>query len=238
MIDFHSHILPNIDDGADSVETSLEMLRKSKEQGVSDIVATPHFYYDETTVKHFWKNRQKAYETLMNAIGEEELPEIHLGCEVHLDSKLKDMKDLEMLCLEGTEFILLEMPFGLWQSWMNETVYHIIAQRKLIPVIAHVDRYSTMLKQFERMQTLLSLDVVIQLNADAFLYRSMNRKIKKILGLNRPVVLGSDMHNMTDRQSKMDVAGKKIEKKFGSWMLQSMEENATRLLENRLPLSF
>ena len=187
------------------------------------------------TVNTFLKKRQKAYETLMNAIGEEELPEIHLGCEVHMDGQLANMKDLEKLCLEGTDVILLEMPFGPWQPWMNDAVYHTIAQRKLIPVIAHVDRYQAMLKQFERMKILLSMEVVVQLNADAFLSWGMNRNLKKIIGLNRPVVLGSDMHNLTDRQSRMDAAGKKIEKKFGSWMLRSMEENASRLLENRLP---
>ncbi len=238
MIDFHSHILPGIDDGADGVETSLKMLRKSKEQGVSQIVATPHFYFNKMTVEAFLKNRQKAYETLMNAIGEEKLPGIHLGCEVHLDGQMEDMKDLEKLCLEGTNVILLEMPFDLWQPWINDVVYHIIAQRKLIPVIAHVDRYQAMLKQFERLETLLSMEVIVQLNADAFLSWSMNRNLKKIIGLNRPIVLGSDMHNLTDRQSRMDAAGKKIEKKFGSWMLQSMEENAARLLENRLPSLF
>ncbi len=238
MIDFHSHVLPDIDDGADSVEISLEMLRKSKKQGVSKVVATPHFYFGEITVESFLEKRQESYETLMNAIGEEELPKIHLGCEIYMNGELETMKDLEKLCLEGTDVILLEMPFGRWQPWMNETVYHIIAKRKLFPVIAHVDRYQTMLKQFERMKPLLSMEVVLQLNADAFLSWGMNRNLKKIIDLNRPMVLGSDMHNLTNRQSRMDAAGKKIQKKYGLGMLHSMEENATYLLENRLSSLF
>lgn len=237
MIDFHSHILPGIDDGADCVETSLEMLRKSKEQGVSQIVATPHFYYGAMTVEAFLENRQRAYETLCEAMRGEDLPKLHLGCEVHLDARMPEMEGLEKLCLEGTNVILLEMPYGLWQSWMNDAIYHIIAKRKLVPVIAHVDRYQAMLKQFERLQTLLSMEVIVQLNAEAFLSWRMNRTLKKILRLNRPLVLGSDMHNLTTRPSRMDEAGKKIEKKFGTEILQSMKENAVCLLENRLPSS-
>ncbi len=238
MIDFHSHILPGIDDGADCVETSLEMLRKAKEQGVSQIVATPHFYPEQMTVDSFLEYRQAAYEALCDAMDGEEFPEIHLGCEVHLGGQTPEIEDLKKLCLEGTKVVLLEMPYGLLHPWMIDTVYQIIAKGKMIPVIAHVDRYHDMLKQFERLKTLLSMEVVVQLNADAFLSWGMNRHLKKIIGLNRPVVLGSDMHNLTTRTNRIEAASKKIEKKFGAQLLQSMEENAKKLLDNRLPSLF
>jgi len=234
MIDFHSHVLPGIDDGADCVETSLEMLRESKKQGVTDVVATPHFYSDEMSVGSFLRHRQEAYETLCKAMKDEELPKIHLGCEVHLDGKMHKMEKLDQLCLEGTNIIMLEMPFDLWQPWLNDVVYHIRASRRLIPIIAHVDRYQSMLKQFQRMEALLSMEVIVQLNADSFLNWRMKRSLQKIIGLNRPIILGSDMHNMDIRQTRMEPASKKIEKKFGAQMLRKMESNAAQLLENRL----
>ena len=65
MIDFHSHFLPQIDDGSDSIETSLAMLRESWEQGVDLIFATPHFYADEVDPEYFLRRRNHAYERLM-----------------------------------------------------------------------------------------------------------------------------------------------------------------------------
>lgn len=238
MIDFHSHVLPGVDDGANSVETSLEMLYESKRQGVSKVIATPHFYYDETTVDEFLSKRQKSYEKLMAVETTDEFPEIHLGCEVYLGGHVSELEGLEKLCLEGTNVILLEMPFGIWQSWLIDEVYSIRAKRKLIPVIAHVDRYQAMFKQFERMETLLSMEVAIQLNADAFLSWQSRRNIKKILKLNRPVLMGSDMHNMESRAPRMEAAAEIIRKKFGSELLDSMDDNATCFLENRLPYLF
>ncbi|MBR1629024.1 MAG: capsular polysaccharide biosynthesis protein, partial [Lachnospiraceae bacterium] len=64
VIDFHTHVLPGIDDGARDLETSIEMLDKMKKQGVDLVVATPHFYADRMTVDGFLKNREKAFEAV------------------------------------------------------------------------------------------------------------------------------------------------------------------------------
>lgn len=238
MIDFHSHVLPEMDDGANSVETSLEMLYESKKQGVSKIIATPHFYYDETTVDQFLEKREKSYEKLMSFVHDEDIPQIYLGCEVYLGGHISEMEGLEKLCLEGTSVILLEMPFGIWQPWLVDEVYSIRAKRKLIPVIAHVDRYHAMFKQFERMETLLSMEVAIQLNADAFLNWRSRKNIKKIMKLNRPMLIGSDMHDMGERAPRIAMAKEIIQKKFGSEWLDVMDDNASQFLENRLPYLF
>ena len=55
MIDFHSHILPGIDDGSKNTQMSLAMIEEEKKQGVHTIVATPHFYADEDSVERFLK---------------------------------------------------------------------------------------------------------------------------------------------------------------------------------------
>lgn len=65
VIDFHSHILPGIDDGSRNVETSIGMLRMCKEHGVDTMIATPHFYADSNTVERFIDSRQKAYDKVM-----------------------------------------------------------------------------------------------------------------------------------------------------------------------------
>ena len=66
VIDFHSHILPNIDDGSKDINMSVEMLKRSKQQGIDVIVATPHFYADSNTIEHFLNKRARALEQLEN----------------------------------------------------------------------------------------------------------------------------------------------------------------------------
>ena len=66
MIDWHSHILPGIDDGSRDVSESLALIEKLSEQGVDTVVATPHFYADDNSVDAFLEKRNKAYEAMLN----------------------------------------------------------------------------------------------------------------------------------------------------------------------------
>ena len=68
MTDLHTHILPGMDDGAESVEMSLDMLRMERDQGVDAVVLTPHFYRDRERPEHFQKRRWAAAEALRNAL--------------------------------------------------------------------------------------------------------------------------------------------------------------------------
>lgn len=78
ITDYHCHILPGIDDGSDSVETSLSMVKMMKEQGVKKIIATPHFYaHREKNTESYLNKRQKAFDSLMNA--KPEITDINLG---------------------------------------------------------------------------------------------------------------------------------------------------------------
>ncbi|MBR6529107.1 MAG: capsular polysaccharide biosynthesis protein, partial [Firmicutes bacterium] len=85
IIDFHSHLLPCVDHGSQSIEESIEMLRIMKSQGIDAVVATPHFYADEEFPEEFLKRRKVGAENLMKAIeglAGEDFPHIYLGAEV------------------------------------------------------------------------------------------------------------------------------------------------------------
>ena len=108
--DYHSHILPNIDDGSDSVKTSLKMIKMMKGQGIGIIVATPHFYlHRESSLGGYLEKRQNAYEKLMAA--EPAVTDIHIGAEVAIEKGISGLDGLEKLCISGTGLILLEPPF-------------------------------------------------------------------------------------------------------------------------------
>ena len=88
-VDFHSHILPRMDDGSPDVETSLQMLRSLRDQGVERVALTPHYYAHRSSVERFLKKRDDAYQQLLEAIGDEPMPELLLGAEVALDYELE-----------------------------------------------------------------------------------------------------------------------------------------------------
>ena len=141
LIDFHTHILPAIDDGSKTLEQSLEMLKDLKSQGVETVVLTPHYFHDEQSLDEFLEKRDKKYEELKKAAKGDQYPKLRIGAEVMLDYSLANSKDIDRLCIEGTNFLLLEMPYTLWSSNHMDCINQILAEYNIVPVIAHIDRY-------------------------------------------------------------------------------------------------
>ena len=140
MIDFHSHILPGVDDGSKNVETSLEMLRQSAAQGVTDICLTPHFYAEQNTPEKFLEKRTRAAEELFSHL-ESGLPRIHLGAEVKYFEGICQCEDLELLKLQGTDIILIEMPFMNWTDRIWRDIEEISSYPNTKVMLAHLERY-------------------------------------------------------------------------------------------------
>ena len=233
LIDFHSHILPGIDDGADSPETSIKMLELSKSQGVSTIVSTSHYYsFRESTAK-FISRRDEALYKLERYIKEHDLdlPEIVPAAEVRLFPELRLDENLDRLCIEGTKNILIEMPYATWSGWMYNEIYALVT-RGYRPIMAHVERFLGPVKEKEILTKLLSMDVYVQCNAESFEDRKMRGFIKKLIKHGKFTVLGSDCHNLETRISKFDVACNYITKKYSSEYLQAIMENADYLINN------
>lgn len=230
FVDFHSHILPGVDDGAKSVDESIDMLLLEKEQGIDVVVATPHFYTENNTVEKFLADRQQAYQNLMDAASARalQLPQILLGAEVYLSVDTLGLADIERLCIGDTRTILLEMPFTQWGSWVYDGVYRLLAGKGLKPVIAHLERYSFL--KFEMIEKLLRMDLSVQLNAEAFVLRENKKITARLMKDGYVDVIGSDAHNMAVRKSSLDTAIKKIEKKYGRDCVEAFMENACRLL--------
>ncbi len=224
MIDFHSHILPGIDDGSKSVEESCRMLCESFLQGVSQIVATPHFYAEDNSPKKFLERREKAYKKLEPHL-EADMPEIFLGAEVKYFEGISRADDVELLKIEGTNLILIEMPFMTWNQRMVSEVVELMSPRTKV-IIAHVERYfqfgaEKFLPEFYRN------GLLIQSNAESFIgSRFATRKVMNMLRDGKIDLLGSDCHNMTSRPPLLGDARKEISKRFGDNMLDKLDEKA------------
>lgn len=231
IIDFHSHILPGIDDGADSMETSLEMLALSRSQGVDTIVSTSHYYNFRESVESFIQRRDDALYKLEKHIKENDmdLPEIIPAAEVRLYPELRMEENLDKLCVNGTKNLLIEMPYTTWSGWMYNEIYALIT-KGYHPIMAHIERFFGPVSEREILTKMLSMDVYVQCNAESFSERRTRNFIKKLVKMNRLTVIGSDCHNLKDRISAIDNACAYLRKKFGEEYLNVIMENAAYLI--------
>lgn len=205
--DYHSHILPEIDDGSKSAEESVQMLEKLSEQGLERVVATPHFYaHREESVESFIKKRKSAYEKLCR----KNIPvkEIYLGAEILMESGISECDGIEKLAIEGTNLILLEPPYYDCPKNLTDEIYSISYDYKLKPIIAHIHRYIGLYEKSE-IEELLKIDAIFQINNQAFRNFREKHFVKSLIKEGYPLVFGSDCHNMTSRIPDFDVILKK-----------------------------
>lgn len=227
MIDFHCHLLAQIDDGAQSVEESLKILNELAEQKVTCVCATPHFNGDEEDIETFLKKRQTAYERM-----EQYIPKnikVILGAEVLITPQLLKMENPKLLCMENTNIILLEMPFSPWQKWMFDAVDKL-ENAGLTVLIAHPERYYESKSLFKYRYFLKKEKVFMQFNADSFLKLKDRRAVKRILkNKNIVFVLGSDAHGIKRRKPKVDKAMRRLAVFFGAKTYKKLIDSSKML---------
>ena len=211
MIDFHSHMLPSIDDGSGSVEESLQMLQTSAQQGVQQICLTSHFYAAENSPEHFLERRQWAYIKLCEALKEctFDVPQLHLGAEVHYFEGIHRLKQLPSLMLEGTNILLLEMPFYAWQDSIWQTLGRLCRRRDIQIVIAHADRYPK-----ENVERLIRGGVPLQLNAESLTKPLRRRQYLAWIENGNVKYLGSDIHMLGSGYRDWEKCRRLLERSF------------------------
>lgn len=232
MIDFHSHVLPNIDDGSRSVEESVEMLVSNKAQGIDTMLATPHFYIERKSIDDFLEKRQQSFTSLYDAIkARKDVPRIILGAEVHYFNGIADYDRLEELCINGTKYLLLEMPFHVWGKRVLRDVEKII-QSGITPVIAHIERYLKIQKGTDNIHKLINMDVVVQMNFEYINDFFTRGNAFKLIKNNVISLLGTDAHNMSTRKPNSGKGIEHLKKKFGNDIIDRFTRNAEKVLKN------
>ena len=213
MIDWHSHVLPQMDDGSRSLEESAELLTMLSAQGVNTVIATPHFYPNDESVSKFLERRALAYEKLASILNDS-MPKVILGAEVSYYSGISHNEELSKLCIEGTRLLLLEMPFAKWTDHTFREIIEIASRGDVTVVLAHIERYFDI--QSEKIfASLQEYGVIMQVNSSFFNRNTTKRKALKLLANGKIQLIGSDTHNVSTRPPTLSDAYNTIEKKFG-----------------------
>ena len=230
IIDFHSHILPAIDDGSRDVKTSIEMLQMSSAQRIAVMIATPHFYPMHDRVEDFLQRRNEAHERLQSCLTAD-MPKIILGAEVAFFKGISRADKLEAMTVENTKLLLLEMPFAPWSDEDIEEVRILAENRGFTVMLAHVERYFSIRENRKKMQELLRLPVIVQINSGSLLDWKKREKIVRMFQDGQAHVLGSDCHGVFRRSPNLLAGREVLKKRLGQDILDDIDQTGYRLLQ-------
>lgn len=225
-MDIHSHILPDVDDGAKDLKESLELLKLMKCDGISHVIATSHFYPELMNYEQYIEVTSEAFETLKTKFNNKKLPRIYLGCEMLYYKGIGNCEILDKLCLNKSKYLLLELTDHNINEDLFEDLNLLLNEQKIIPIIAHIERYYRA-KNFKKLlKFVLSNNIPVQINASSLLVFGMRRTVKKILTSNAFCVLATDAHSIDERPPMLKEAFNIIEKKMGAEYHQKLRDNA------------
>ena len=229
-IDFHTHILPGVDDGSKNIETTEKMLIEEISQEVEVVIATPHFYAYRDSVSPFLERRKSSLKKLGDSISPKVIP----GAEVAFFPGISKAERLPELCVEGTNTILLEMPFSQWGQNEVKEIRSIIENRKLKIVLAHVERFTKYQKRKDAMSIIMDMPLTIQINAGSFLkgWRKRQQSLA-ILEKYPGSIIASDCHNLEGRRPNLAAAEAVIKNKLGENIIADMEKSAEYLIRSK-----
>ena len=224
MTDLHNHILPGMDDGPKDPEAARALLKLQLDQGVDQVALTSHYHCEGEDPDHFLQRREQAFR-LLEAVCPEGLT-LKRGCEVYYSPALTEL-DLQKLCLEGTNVLLLELPVLQKPAFLSE-VLSAISSRGILPLIAHAERYQYVRKNPGILADWMDLGARIQVNARSVLDDGMTRRLIK-WGLCQ--VVASDCHSAAPRPPNLEQAHRLIARSLGREKARELEENARMLFE-------
>ena len=174
MIDIHTHILHNCDDGSTSLDLSIQQIKNMIDKGVTDIVLTPHYMnsYVQTDAMIIGKR----FEELLRATNELEI-NLHKGGEIFLNQGINDEVIDRELCIGDTPYVLVETNMGEFTSDIYETFFNLV-RKGLRPILAHPERYNYIMNDPSMVEDIMHRNIYLQINAGSIL-GIYGQKIKK-----------------------------------------------------------
>jgi len=241
MIDFHSHLMPGVDDGAADLDESRSGLAAMREQGITTIITTPHIQASMTDKPRDLDRYMAALDTAFDSLATlaaTEFPDLRIerGVEMMLDTPQPAMGDLR-LHLAGTSFVLMEFPYMTIPP-NSATAVRQLRGRGVIPIVAHPERYSNMSSNVELIESWKDAGAYIQVNAGSFVGQYGNTARKLVWGiLERGLAdyLCSDYHSR-GRLSIRACSAALLERGGAAQLRMLTLTNPQRMLRSEAPL--
>lgn len=231
MVDIHSHIINEIDDGSKSIEMTINMIKKAKESGTTDIIATPHFIRGRFEVEY--KEVIKKVEELKRISKENKIDiNIYSGQEVYYNKNLLEYYNDGIIgTINNTKYMLIELPMLEFDiEEVVNTIYELQI-RGITSIIAHPERYKQFIKKPSMINTLIKEGMLFQMNSGSItgnFGKDVKRVATKYLEHNIYSFIGSDGHRDKGRDTDIKEALNVLE----SYQIKSFINNGKLMLEN------
>lgn len=217
LTDIHNHILPTVDDGAKTIKEALEMLRLEVDDGVKNVIFTPHYRKGmfEASIKEIkWK-----FLKFSEIVKREGIDiELYLGRECYANTGLVEkIQSHSIFRMNGTRYVLVEFSYYDEFQKIRNCVYEMVSEG-YHPILAHIERYACLCKHLEYVEELIRLGAYIQVNASAILGESglfQKYFCKKLLQRHLVHFIASDAHNLQNRKPNLKECKMYVEKKIG-----------------------
>lgn len=242
MIDFHSHILPNTDDGSTSIEETINIIKEAKQAGFTKIISTSHYIqgyyeYDENERMQLLEKIKKWGQTPADSTNELNGPELYLGSEIYITAEMPELlKEKKASTINNSKYVLFELPLNTESLIAKEVVYRLI-ENGYVPIIAHPERYSYVKESPEYVKELAEMGTLFQANYGSIIgmYGTKAQKtVKKLLKEDLIQFLGSDVHRTNQIYPKIPKAMKKLKKILSEEKLEELTTtNAQKVLNNQ-----
>ncbi len=232
-IDIHSHIIPEVDDGACNMEESLQLLQDMVAQGITSLIATPHFYAEDNHLTPLQHSRVISGQLAMlnekgSALG---LPKVRLGHEVHYFNGISTCEEVLHLCFKGSKYFLLELPYAHIGSNVVNDIVDFSLNFGVKPILAHIERYARHDVFCDLLGVIKEGFAEAQLNCDSVIDKRMRKISFDLINQGYISYLATDAHNTFDRPPRFSEAMDIITKKLGRSEAERLTHNAERLFE-------
>ncbi len=229
MIDLHSHILPDVDDGAANMEDAIAMLEIAELDGTEIIVATPHVPLPQGDPLLPEEILRRVND--LNAMARDHgIPvEVMAGSEIRCEpSIVTALLEGELLSLNGSPYVLLELPlFGDWPLHVRSTIYDLQIAGYM-PVLAHVERYPSVQRDPNLLADLIATGVLLQVNASSVLPGRDGQEsaaARRLLDARMVHLIASDAHSPRSRAPRLRAAFERVaeltDADYTAWIQQA-----------------
>jgi protein-tyrosine phosphatase len=232
MIDFHSHILPDIDDGSASMEETISILEEAQKAGFTKIISTSHF------IEQYYEFNEKQRTELINKVRQAKPDmDLFLGSEIYISDEMVDLLEQKKAStINDSKYVLFELPMNVKRMNTKEIVY-ILIQNNYIPIIAHPERYSYVQENIEYVKELSDMGALFQANYGSLIGmygRKAESTVKKLLKKDLIHFLGTDVHRVGQVYNKMPKIMKKLRKTISEDKIEELTTiNPQIVLDNR-----
>ncbi|MCQ2440849.1 MAG: hypothetical protein MJ076_02990 [Clostridia bacterium] len=229
LLDIHSHILPAVDDGARDIKTSIELLKMMKNQGITDVIATPHFDASVHNIDDFHSVVASAKEELDREKTGLDLPDVLIGSEVFYFRGIGKSYGIKSLSLANSNYLLLELQNVPIDDFVIKDINGLVYDLGLTPIFAHIERYAGE-KGFKKILDLISYGVCYaQVNAASVIEPPFKRTAYKLIKKGYVSFIATDSHSPLQRPPMMDKALEEIDKTFDRRTVNMFVENSEEL---------